>query len=138
MDDIATKKAQEMEKQALKRSRSRDLNLLGEKLEEGQLVFWPETERGVPNELVRCAVFSAKNRREARRIFRANEPMRVPVLGGGEVIYIGEELRQDDENRVDAPGTWLKKIARSTLCSTLTASLNRWDGRTMAHPMRVY
>ena len=35
MDDIATKKAQEMEKQALKRSRSRDLNLLGEKLEEG-------------------------------------------------------------------------------------------------------
>ena len=62
MDDIATKKAQEMEKQALKRSRSRDLNLLGEKLEEGQLVFWPETERGVPNELVRCAVFSAKKR----------------------------------------------------------------------------
>lgn len=47
MDDIATKKAQEMEKQALKRSRSRDLNLLGEKLEEGQLVFWPETERGL-------------------------------------------------------------------------------------------
>lgn len=97
MHDKATKKAQEIEKQALKRSRTRELNLLGEKLEEGQLVFWPETERGVPNELVRCAVFSAKNRREARRIFRANEPMRVPVLGGGEVIYIGEELRQDDE-----------------------------------------
>lgn len=56
----ATKKAQEIEKQALKRSRTRELNLLGEKLEEGQLVFWPETERGVPNELVRCAVFGAR------------------------------------------------------------------------------
>jgi hypothetical protein len=78
MDDRTAKKAQEMANQALARSRSRALNVLGEKLEEGQLVFWPETERGVPNELVRCAVFSAKNRREARRIFRANEPMRVP------------------------------------------------------------
>ncbi len=37
MDDKATKKAQEIEKQALKRSRTRELNLLGEKLEEGQL-----------------------------------------------------------------------------------------------------
>jgi hypothetical protein len=63
----------------------------------GQLAFWPESERGIPNELVRCAVFSAKNRKEKREIYRANSPLIVPVIGGGEVIYIGEELRQDDE-----------------------------------------
>lgn len=63
----------------------------------GQLALWPEAERGVPNELVRCAVFSAKNRNERREVYRANAPLIVPVIGGGEVVYIGEELRQDDE-----------------------------------------
>ena len=63
----------------------------------GQLALWPENERGIPNELVRCAVFSAKNRKEKRAVYRANAPLIVPVIGGGEVIYIGEELRQDDE-----------------------------------------
>lgn len=70
---------------------------LAERHAHGQLALWPESERGIPNELVRCAVFSAKNRKEKRKIFRANEPLVVPVIGGGEVIYIGEELRQDDE-----------------------------------------
>ncbi|MBK5965279.1 hypothetical protein CCR95_14575 [Thiocystis minor] len=63
----------------------------------GQLAFWPESDRGIPNELVRCAIFSAKNRREPRKVYRANAPLVVPIIGGGEVIYIGEELRQDDE-----------------------------------------
>ena len=63
----------------------------------GQLALWPESERGIPNELVRCAVFSAKNRKERRDMYRANAPLVVPVIGGGEVVYIGEELRQDDE-----------------------------------------
>lgn len=63
----------------------------------GQLALWPESERGIPNELVRCAVFSAKNRKERREMFRADAPLIVPVIGGGEVIYTGEELRQDDE-----------------------------------------
>lgn len=63
----------------------------------GQLALWPEAERGVPNELVRCAVFSAKNRNERREVYRANAPLIVPVIGGGEIVYIGEELRQDDE-----------------------------------------
>ena len=65
MDDRTAKKAQEMANQALARSRSRALNVLGEKLEEGQLVFWPETERGVPNELVRCAADVARPARVA-------------------------------------------------------------------------
>jgi len=63
----------------------------------GQLALWPESDRGIPNELVRCAVFAAKNRREPRKVYRPNAPLVVPVIGGGEVIYIGEELRQDDE-----------------------------------------
>lgn len=29
-------------------------------------------------------------------MFRADAPLIVPVIGGGEVIYTGEELRQDD------------------------------------------
>jgi hypothetical protein len=64
---------------------------------EGQLALWPEAERGLPNELVRSAVFSAKNRRERREVYGASAPLIVPVIGGGEIIYIGEELRQDDE-----------------------------------------
>jgi hypothetical protein len=70
---------------------------LADRHAQGQLALWPESERGIPNELVRCAVFSAKNRKERREVYRANAPLIVPVIGGGEVVYIGEELRQDDE-----------------------------------------
>ena len=73
----------------------------------GQLTLWPESERGIPNELVRCAVFSAKNRKEKRDVYRANAPLTVPVIGGGEVIYTGEELRQDDET------VWMQLIHMS-------------------------
>jgi hypothetical protein len=59
--------------------------------------MWPQSERGIPNELVRCAVFSARNRKERREVYRANAPLVVPIIGGGEMIYSGEELRQDDE-----------------------------------------
>lgn len=64
---------------------------------EGQLALWPEAERGIPNELVRSAVFSAKNRKMPREVYGASAPLIVPVIGGGEIVYIGEELRQDDE-----------------------------------------
>lgn len=85
-------------------------------MEEGQLVLWGESERGLPNEIVRCAVFSAKNRNDPRDVYRANSPLVVPVIGGGEVIYIGEELRQDDET------VWMQlvhmaKEARSSVVS---------------------
>lgn len=82
---------------ALAKSRSKKRDELADRLAAGQLALWPESERGIPNELVRCAVFSAKNRKERREVYRANAPLIVPVIGGGEVIYIGEELRQDDE-----------------------------------------
>jgi len=82
---------------ARKSARARKREELADRHAQGQLALWPESERGIPNELVRCAVFSAKNRKERRELYRANAPLIVPVIGGGEVVYIGEELRQDDE-----------------------------------------
>lgn len=82
---------------ALAKSHANKREDLSARLAAGQLALWPESERGIPNELVRCAVFSAKNRKEQREMYRANAPLVVPVIGGGEVIYTGEELRQDDE-----------------------------------------
>lgn len=79
------------------KSRAKMRDELASRHAAGQLALWPESERGIPNELVRCAVFSAKNRKERREMFRADAPLIVPVIGGGEVIYTGEELRQDDE-----------------------------------------
>lgn len=60
-------------------------------------MLWPTTERGVPNELLRCALFSARNRNTPRDVYRAGSPLVVPVIGGGEIRFVGEELRQDDE-----------------------------------------
>lgn len=94
--DIATR-IQELGDNARAKSRAKNRDELAARHAAGQLILWPERERGIPNELVRCAVFSAKNRKERRAIYRANAPLVVPVIGGGEVIYTGEELRQDDE-----------------------------------------
>jgi hypothetical protein len=89
---------------ALAQSRARKREELAARHATGQLALWPESERGIPNELVRCAVFSAKNHKTRREVYRANAPLVVPVIGGGEVIYIGEELRQDDET------VWLQLV----------------------------
>lgn len=90
-------KARERQQKEREAERSDAAEDLADRHAAGQLVLWPESERGIPNELVRCAVFSAKNRKEQREVYRANAPLTVPVIGGGEVIYTGEELRQDDE-----------------------------------------
>ena len=81
-----------MQDKALAKSRAKKSDELTDRLNGGQLALWPESERGIPNELVRCAVFSAKNRKEKREVFRANAPLVVPVIGGGEVVYIGVDL----------------------------------------------
>lgn len=89
-----SERGQQKEREAERSDATEDL---ADRHAAGQLVLWPESERGIPNELVRCAVFSAKNRKEQREVYRANAPLTVPVIGGGEVIYTGEELRQDNE-----------------------------------------
>ena len=55
---------QAMADNARAKSRAKQRDELAARHAAGQLALWPESERGIPNELVRCAVFSAKNRKE--------------------------------------------------------------------------
>ena len=60
-----------------------------------QLPLWPNSRRGIPNDLVRGALFTVGNCRTARA-FKKNAV--IATLGGIDVAYTGEELRQDDED----------------------------------------
>lgn len=60
-----------------------------------QLPLWSETRRGIPNDLVRGALFTVGNCR-SERAFRKN--IKIATLSGVDVSYTGEELRQDDED----------------------------------------
>ena len=51
----------------------------------------------MPNELLRGPLFAAKNHNEPRLVYLPKAPLVMPVIGGGELRYAGEELRQDDE-----------------------------------------
>lgn len=78
------------------RSKKRD-SLLTDK----QLTLWADAVRGAPNELVRSALFSARNRSQKRLDLKGAE---IAVIGDGRMLYTGEELRQDDET------VWLQLI----------------------------
>lgn len=80
---------------------------LADQLAQGQLGLWPETERGLPNELARSAVFSAANKKVKRTSYAAGAPLEVSIIGGGKVTIIGEELRQDDET------VWMELVHRA-------------------------
>lgn len=60
-----------------------------------QLPMWPDARRGIPNALVRGALFTVGNCRH-QRLYRKNTV--IAVLGDAEINYTGEELRQDDED----------------------------------------
>ncbi len=66
-----------------------------------QLPFWPDVTRSLPNEILRSALFSAKNR-NAERVMLKSEP--IAIIGDGRITYRGEELRQDDET------VWLQLV----------------------------
>ncbi|EEF25340.1 TrfA transcriptional repressor protein, putative [Ricinus communis] len=67
-----------------------------------QLPLWKDDIRAIPNEILRSALFNAKNRNEARRFFKNEE---IGVIGEGvRITYTGEELRQNDES------VWLQLI----------------------------
>jgi hypothetical protein len=70
---------------------------LADRYLKGELVIWPEDERGIPNELVRCALFSAKNHNQKRKLYGTKAPLVIPIIGKGSIRFMGEELRQDDE-----------------------------------------
>lgn len=66
-----------------------------------QLPLWAEALRCLPNELLRSALFNAKNRKQPRAYFKTQD---IAVLFEGRITYQGEELRQDDET------VWLQLI----------------------------
>lgn len=66
-----------------------------------QATLWDEDERGVPNEIVRSALFNAKNRSAGRVYLKGVE---IATIGDGRITYQGEELRQDDET------VWLQLV----------------------------
>lgn len=59
-----------------------------------QLPLWPDAIRCLPNEIIRSALFNARNRKLARAYLRQSE---IAVIGEGRITFTGEELRQDDE-----------------------------------------
>ncbi len=66
-----------------------------------QLPLWADELRCLPNEIVRSALFNARNRKQPRADIKDEE---IAVIGGGRMTYRGEELRQDDET------VWLQLI----------------------------
>ena len=62
---------------------------------------WPETLRCVPNEILRSALFNARNRKVERVYLQRQE---IAVLFNGRITFTGMELRQDDET------VWLQLI----------------------------
>lgn len=120
----AAEMARSIQETAAKRSSSARAVALASEFDDGQLVLWSEGQRGIPNELVRCAVFSAKNRKEPRRTYDPQVPLSIPIIGGGEVLLIGQELRQEDE-RVWLQLIHLAKEARSEWITFAPHSLIR-------------
>ena len=66
-----------------------------------QLPLWADALRCLPNEIVRSALFTARNRKQPRDYLKRAE---IAVIGDGRITYQGEELRQDDET------VWLQLI----------------------------
>jgi hypothetical protein len=66
--------------------------------------------RQVPNEIVRSALFTCRNRNTPRDNFR-KQP--IAVIGDGSIVYQGEELRQDVTSRVQ-----LGELSRPVLGGT--------------------
>ena len=60
---------------------------------EKRLGKWAEELREAPNEALRCALFTARNRNVQRDQLKSVE---ISSYGNSRVIYTGEELRQDD------------------------------------------
>lgn len=56
-------------------------------------VNWADGQRCLPNEIVRSALFNARNRNIARQYLKDVD---ISVVGDGKITYRGEELRQDD------------------------------------------
>ena len=88
----------EIGKRVTKKARERKrLELISDK----QLLLWAEGARGAPNEIVRSALFTVRNRKQPRENLKRAI---IAVIGDGKITYTGEELRQDDET------VWLQLV----------------------------
>lgn len=70
------------------------------------LPLWHDKLRAIPNELVRSALFNARNHKNERDYMKGEV---IASIGESEVRYTGQELRQDDET------VWLQVLH---LCRT--------------------
>ncbi|MDH5327673.1 MAG: plasmid replication initiator TrfA [Gammaproteobacteria bacterium] len=59
-----------------------------------QLPIWPEPSRGIPNTIARSALFNVRFKKTLRRQLKNHI---VTAIKGTNILYTGEELRQDDE-----------------------------------------
>lgn len=74
-----------------------------------QLPIWPQNTRGIPNALIRNAIFRVGSKNETERRTMINEE--IASVNGLSVVFSGTELRVDDDRDV-----WLQvaHFARST------------------------
>jgi hypothetical protein len=63
-----------------------------------QIPFWPANVRGMPNVLLRCAIFNANNPNAARMQLKKEK---LASLENFEIIFSGEDLRQDESNLLE-------------------------------------
>lgn len=101
-----------------------------------QLPLWPESlvtlpaiMRTLPNEILRCALFNARNRNQPREHLKEAA---IAVIGNGKITYTGEELRQDDAKvwfqivhlaKSVAPGEYVE-FKPAHFCEDIQWSLN--------------
>jgi hypothetical protein len=76
----------------------------------GQIPFWPANVRGMPNVLLRCAIFNANNPNAARVQMKKEK---LASLENFEITFTGEDLRQDESNLLEE----LLHLARDTVLS---------------------
>lgn len=60
-----------------------------------QLPDWPDGNRAAPNDIVRSAIFTVRNRNVRRNYLETED---IAVIGNCKITYTGSELRQDDQD----------------------------------------
>lgn len=94
-NDPVKKVAQMREKQQEKLKNKAAVTPSIESTKPYQMPMWPNQVRSLPNAFARGALFTVGNHRAPRREFK-KEP--IASVGNIDVLYTGEELRQDDED----------------------------------------
>jgi hypothetical protein len=93
LESEVKKRSQETKDKAAASRKSRRTSI--ERSNIVQLPLWRDDRRGVPNDLVRSALFTVGNPRNKRRDMKQAI---IAAIGDIEIRYTGEELRQDDED----------------------------------------